>query len=373
MIDAESVAKLLRVQSASSPVVSVYVNVPLDPAERRSIPARLDDLLSSAQHGPADGEVVARARRAELPGIRDAVSLRAPEWLGHTVAIFACRDLGMLEAMPLRSQATERAVVGTRPYVRPLLAELRRSPCYAAVVVNRRHAWLYRVSGDGIDSLASVEGTTVGSRRFGGWHGFQTYRNDQRARKLARQHYTATVAALEDAVTTGECGPIAIGGHETETAGFLGVLPPALRARVAGTFVIDPHTITPARVRKLADGVVARWEDDREARVAGQITAQPTDAMAAVGLPACLDAANQHAVQVLVVPDGEVRPGFTCPACGGLAASGGACPVCGAPTSAVPDVIEELAVKVTGDGGTVEPIRSGGPLTDVVARRRFPA
>ena len=372
MIDAESVTKLLGVHASGPSVVSVYLAVPLDPAGRRGIPARLDDLLATAQHDPADGAAAARARQSELPVIRDAIDLHAPEWLGHTVAFFACHDLGLFESVPLHSQAGERAMIGTRPYVRPLLAELRRTPSYAAVVADRRRSWLYRVSGDDIEPLASIEDATVGSRRFGGWHGFQTYRNEQRARKLARQHYATTVSALESAVADGGCGPIAVGGHEAETARFLAELPPGLRERVAGTFVIDPHTMTPARVRRLADDVVARWEDARETQVAEQITGQPTGPMAAVGLAACLEAANQHAINVLVIPDETVTPGFACPQCGALAAAGGACPVCGGPTTAVPDVIEELAVKVTEDGGTVEPVRSDGTAAMVAARRRFP-
>jgi hypothetical protein len=373
MIDTEDVTKLLGVQAPGSSVVSVYLDVPLDPAARRGIPARLDELLATAQHSPADGEAAARARKSELPAIRDAVSLHAPEWLGHTVAIFSCRDLGVLETIPLRGQTAERAVVGPRPYVRPLLAEARRSQVYAAVVVDRRHAWLYRVTGDGIEPLSGVESQTVGSRRFGGFHGFQAYQVGQRARDLARKHYAATMTALESAIMAEGGCPIAVGGHEAETAHFVDLLPASLRDRLAGTFVIDPHTMTPARVRKLADEVVSRWEDARETAVAGRITGQPTDATAAVGLPACLDAANEHAIQVLVVPDDAVAPGFACPDCGALSAAGGACAVCGAATSAVPDVIEELAVKVTADGGTVEPLRGDGARTEVAARRRFPA
>jgi peptide subunit release factor 1 (eRF1) len=371
MIDADRVTKLLTTHVPGSLVVSVYLTVPIEPAGRRGIPARLDDLLAAAQIGPGDGQMLERATRSELPVIRDTLAAHALEWLGHTVAVFSSRELGLLETIPLRSQAQERAVIADRPYVRPLLAELRRSPCYAAVVADRRHAWVYRVTGSGIEALASMEGATVGSRRFGGWHGFQMYRNQQRARKLARDHYAATVAALEDATQTHGCGPIAVGGHQAETASFVAELPQALRERVAGTFVIDPHTMTPARVRKLADEVVARWEDEREAAVAAQITGQPNGAMAAVGLPACLDAANEHAVQVLVVPDGAVAPGFACPRCGGLSVAGGACPLCGGPVRPVPDVIEELAVKVTMDGGTVEPVRGNGTAA-VAARRRFP-
>ena len=94
--------------------------------------------------------------------------------------------------------------------------------------------------------------------------------------------------------------------------------------------------------------------------------------MAAIGLDACVTAANQHAVQLLVVPDDEVKPGFSCGHCGALAVTEGACQVCGEATHAVPDVIEELAVKVANDGGSVEPLRATGVITDVAARRRFP-
>jgi peptide subunit release factor 1 (eRF1) len=372
MVDAKDVTELLGVHAPGSSVVSVYLDVPLDPAGLRGIPARLDDLFASAWHEPGGGEAVERARRAELPAIRDIVALRAREWPRHAVAIFASRDLGLMKAIPLRNQAAERAVVAARPYVRPLLAELRRSPCYAVAVVDRRYAWLYRVTGERIEWLTDVESRTVRSRRFGGFRGFQTYQVEQRARNLAREHCEATMTALERAITEGGCGPITVGGHEDETAYFVDLLPATLRDRLAGTFVIDPHTMTAAHVRRLADEVVVRWEEAREAAVAGQITGQPTDPLAAIGLPACLNAANQHAIQVLVVPDDAVALGFVCPRCGDLAAAGGACPVCGAPTSAVPDVVEELAVKATEDGGTVEPVRDGN-IQGVAARRRFPA
>lgn len=372
MIDVEGVTKLLGIHAPGS-LVSVYLDVPLDPAGLRGMSARLDDLFASAWHGPADDAAVDRVRRAELPAVQDTVAVHAREWLGHTVALFACHDLGLMEAIPLRSQAAERAVVAARPYVRPLLAELRRNPCYAAVVADRRHAWLYRVTSEAIEPLTDVQSPTVRSRRFGGFRGFQTYQVEQRARNLAHKHVEATVTALHRAVTEGGCGPIVVGGHKDETGYFVGLLPADLRDRVAGTFVIDPHTMTPAGVRRLADEVVARWEDAREAAVARQITGQPTDPTVAIGLAACLNAANQHAIQELVVPDDAVAPGFVCFRCGGLAPAVGSCPVCGAPTSAVPDVVEELAVKVTEDGGIVEPVRGDGSIPDVVARRRFPA
>ena len=372
MIDAEGLTKLLAIQAPDPGIVSVYLTVPLDPTQRRGMPTRLDDLLAQVENSSGDGMSWARARRSELPVIRQAVSAHAHEWLGHSVAIFGCTGLGLLETIPLRGYVRERAVIGSRPYVRPLLAELQRSPSYVAAVVDRRHAWLFRVSAEATDSLGHVQGQTVGSRRFAGWHGFQAYRNQQRTRKLAHQHYAVTVTALTEATREDDCGPIAVGGHEAATGEFLAVLPPALRERVAGTFVIDPHTMSPARVRQLADEVVAEWEDRRERRLALKLSEQLPHSMAAISLDACVTAANQHAVQLLVVPDDEVRPGFSCEHCGALAVATGSCEVCGGTTHAVPDVIEELAVKVTNDGGSVEPVRATGVLEDVAARRRFP-
>lgn len=371
MIGPERVTSLIGVRAPDPGVLSVYLDVPLDPAERRGLPARVEELLASGNHAADDGQGWEEARRTELPAIREAVSAHASQWLGHSVAIFSCSGLGLLTAIPLRGQAPERAFLGARPYVRPLLAELRRSPCYAAAVVDRRHAWLFRISGEGIEPMSQLRGETVGSRRFGGWYGLQTYRNEQRARKLAKDHFAATVGALSEAVGAGGCGLIVVGGHEEETREFLGELPPTLRERLAGDFVIDPHTMTPARVRKLADEVVARWEKEREEQIAAEIAEQRPGTLGAIGLGACVDAANQRAIDVLMVPDEEVERGFACEACGSLSVAEGPCPVCGGPTHAVPDIIEELVVKVTEDGGDVEPVR-GDALGDVAARRRFP-
>jgi release factor family 10 len=492
MIDFGGVRSLLAIRPADHEVISVYMSVPLDPRQRRSLPARVEDLFAGHGDRYGDSGAWARARREELPAMRDWVTSQAHAWLGHSVAIFACHGIGLLEAVPLRGHVAERAVIGCRPYVRPLMAELCRSPGYVVAVVDRRHAWLYRVSGQAIEPGEHVESQTVGSRRFAGWNGFQAYRNDQRARGLARQHYAATAAALTAAADAGratsreatvreatvregpvregpvregtahgstvrEAGPrragqgpanpgpasageprasspgtgtgagstrtrgtgaasastagartaggksvgakaaggkttgglaaraatggtvaggtgtpVVIGGHEAETAEFLAMLPAALRCRVAGTFVIDPHTMTPARVRQLAGQVIAGWEDERERQLARSLAGQPPGAMTALGLDACVTAANQHAVQLLVVPDDEVKPGFACESCGALAVLAGPCGVCGDATRGVGDVIEELAVKVTTEGGDFQPVRPDA-LAYVAARRRFPA
>ncbi|HEV2375400.1 MAG TPA: hypothetical protein VGS19_24970 [Streptosporangiaceae bacterium] len=372
MIDAAGVLRLIKVRSPEPRVVSVYVTVPLDPAQRKGMPAHLDNMLTPGAAPNGEAQAWAIALRSDVPRIRNEVSAHASEWLGHSVAIFACSPLGLLEAIPLRRQTQERAMVSERPYVRPLLAEVQRWPSYLVAVVDRRHGWLFRVSGEGISQAGHIESPTVGSKRFGGWNGFQAYRNDQRARRLALRHYAQIATALMNAMG-GDGVPLVVGGQEAETSEFTESLPAVLRNRVAGTFAVDPHTMTAARVRQLADAVMARWEDDRERRLAAALADEAPGALTVIGLDACVAAANEHAVQVLMVPDSEVRPGFSCTGCGALALSDGPCPTCGGPTRFVSDVIEELAVKVTLEGGSMEPVRDADVLGDVAARRRFPA
>jgi peptide chain release factor subunit 1 len=388
VITAADVARLLGMRTPDHRIISVYLTVPLGPGQRRVLAAHLDDVLAAAGQRDGSGEAWVRARRAEIPAIRQLLATRAPEWLGQSVAIFACSPLGLLEAVPLRGPAAERAVLGSRPYIRPLLAEVQRCASYLVAVADRRHAWLFRVCGGGIEAGGHVESQTVASRRFGGWHGFQSYRNDQRSRTLARQHYAAVAAALTAATagnpaagttpatgdgTGGGGEPIVIGGNEAVTRELLAALPPALRNRVAGSFVIDPHAMTPARVRHLAGEVVGRWEDSRERRLAASLAEQAPGPMTAIGLDACVHAVNQRAVQLLMVPGDAMQPGFSCEDCGTLAVAAQACPACGAATQPVGDVIEELAVKVTQEGGSVQAMRGTSALRQIAARRRFPA
>jgi peptide chain release factor subunit 1 len=403
VIGAADVSRLLSLRAPDHGIISVYLTVPLDPGQRRAMTAHLDDAVAAASQRDGGAGAWARARRAEVPAIRRLLGSRGPEWPGHSVAIFACSALGLLETVPLRGQVAERAVLGSRPYVRPLLAEVQRCASYLVAVVDRRHGWLFRVSGDGIEPGEQVESPTVASRRFGGWHGFQSYRNDQRSRTLARQHYAAVAAALTAATggaaatgtapagggpagggaagggvagggaAGGGCEPIVLGGNEAVTREVLAALPAVLRNRVAGSFAADPHAMTPARVRVLADDVVGRWEDSRERRLAATLAEQPPGPMTAIGLDACVHAVNQHAVQLLMVPGDTMQPGVSCGDCGTLAVAGATCPACGAATEPVEDVIEELAVKVTQDGGSVQAVRGATALRQIAARRRFPA
>ena len=107
----------------------------------------------------------------------------------------ACRSTGHC-GYPLRCELAERAVLAARPHIRPLLAARQRCPAYRVAVVDRRHAWVFSIAGDGIETVLAPT-RRVASRGFGGWYGPDSYHVQQRIIELTRQHYRDAAALLE--------------------------------------------------------------------------------------------------------------------------------------------------------------------------------
>ena len=365
VITVAEAGKLGAVHAVRPRVLSLYLAVPLDPAELRGLPARADDLIAAAEGAVSGGHAAEEDRSA----IRETLGISGRDWLGHTVAMFACADAGLYEAFPLPCRMPDRAVLGIRPHIRPLLAAAQRCPAYRVVVVDMRHAWLFHVVGDETETVTAPVAASVRDTGYGGWYGWQTYRVQQRVARLARHHYLDTAALLEKVMAHGEPEPLVIGGHDEGIQQLFGSLPLGLRERFAGSFAADAQTLTAARVRDLAGPLVAHWAGQRAERLAAEVAAVPPGGLAATGLGACLRAVNASAVQTLIVPDEGLVPGYACGRCGALSVDADKCPDCGAAALSVPDVIEEMITRTLADGGRVCPVHDGP--SRIVARLRF--
>jgi peptide chain release factor subunit 1 len=369
MITEADVAKLRVARAPGQPVLSLYLWVPVDVAALRGLPARADELIAEAATG-IDDKGAARPLREDRQAVRRLLEAGARDWLGHTAAIFVAQEAGLAEVLPLPCRLPDRAVVAARPHVRPLLAALQWCPAYQVAVADRQHAWLFRISGDQVSTVAATTAPQVRSPGFGGWYGLESYRVNQRIIQLARHHYHDTGILLRQAVQDGEPPPLVLGGHEDTLPAFTAALPADVRDRVIGSIVVDPHTMTPARVRELAAPVVKDWVSSTEQRLATEIRTGPPGGLTAIGLDSCLAAVNARAVSVLLVPAGGLVPGFACERCGTLASTPDECPHQAADPDPVPDLLEEMAVATLDDGGKVVAIRDlpAGPA----ARLRFP-
>jgi len=166
-----------------------------------------------------------------------------------------------------------------------------------------------------------------------------------------------------------------VGGHQETVAEFTPVLPHHLQPRLAGTFVIDPSTMSPGQVRERADEVVDAYERDEERRLVQEALERvAAGGLGTMGLEWCLMAANEHAIQLLLVHDGEEAPGRMCDSCGWLGLEGEECPVDGQRTHKTTDVIDEMAALVVDTSGRVEHVYADTPLSQhtVALFLRFP-
>jgi hypothetical protein len=366
MISHADVEKLRGMRAPGRSVLSLYLPVPLDPAGLRGLAARAGDLIAGVSAVRLDDRSTAGLSYADRDAVLDAVAAHGREWLGHTVAFFACQQLGLFEALPLPCAVPERAVLATRPHVRLLLAAVQRCPDYRVAIADRRHAWVLSVSGNRVDTVARQSGEGPRSPGFGGWYGLEAHRIQQRIIGLARHHYREVAAILQRSAGPAGNAPLVIGGHHDSIAGLLQALPPAARESFAGSFTADPHTLTPARIRELASPVIAGWVARRERELAEQILG----GLAAVGLRASLAAVNEGAIAHLLVAREDMIPGYVCGRCGALSTGIDECPDWGTAARPVPDLLEEMVQQTLDDNADVTVIRDA-PFS-VAAKLRFP-
>lgn len=364
-------ADKLRTTRADEPaVISVYLTVPLDLAQHRGLPTRARELVKAAAIDTPE-QCGAQVRGTDLDAVAQAVSVHSHEWLGHTAAIFACADVGLFEVVPLPGTLPELAVIAARPYIRPLLASIQRHPAYRAALVDTRYAWILNISDDHIETVAERKDPGVPSTGFSGWWGLEGYRVQQRIMTLSKQHFKDTIAILERTIDS-ERRPLVLGGHEAEINQFLGTLPKAVRQDVAGSVNVDLQTVTPGRMRELATPVIDHWVQESEEQLVTDVLNQPPNTAVTTRLNGCLAASRARAVAHLVLPDGQLVPGYACDTCGALSATSADCD-CPDPQRtcrAVPDLLDELANRTLDSGGKVTSVRKA-PFT-VAARLRFP-
>lgn len=376
MLDTTTIRRIAHHDTGGLPVVSLYLAVPADPAEHNAVPTRINSLLDEVRPLVDDEELDRPAR----------MSLRADlEWLSSLgrdglrpggLAVFACSGADLREVIELPVAVRDRIVVDSTPWLRPLFAIADDIHRYGVIVLDGSSAQLYEMVGDELTAASAVRHERLRAPRYGGWYGLDEHGVRNRAEGLRLRHYRAVADAADEMVRLDGVDHLIVGGMDQHVNAFVDQLPHALRQRLAGTFTIDLHTATPARIADAAREVIARHEAELDRRLATEILdAVGGSDRAVAGLDEVLWAASLGAVDHLVVVENVTVPGVRCPGCGWLGTRGATCPVCGGETVEVPDVIDEAVAAVFDAGGLVDHLAPGdSPLDEhlVAARLRFP-
>lgn len=372
MLDRATIERLRRLDGGGLPILSVYLNLQPGPETLRSIPTRIKEVLSDAKDR---AQRLPREQRMSLRADIDALSKASTSFgsdLGRGVAVFKAAGAGIDERVGLPGPVRDRAVIDGAAYVRPLEAMLHHYRRFCVCVVDARFASIFRFRMDRLETWEEMRSPALAEEDFrkvnyGGFAGYEERRVRSHADEVLIRHYR-DIAARLDALFDEEPGfdLLIVGGSDAHAAGFIDELPPRLGARVAGRFVIDPHTMTTATVLESSKRVAAAFEADEQRRLVARLfDTSAGGGAAAIGIDECTAAANRKAVELLVVQADRTAPGAVCGHCGWISAPGTkTCPACGNRPSWVPDVVDVLGDSVRNGGGTIEHVVVDTKLAD---------
>jgi peptide chain release factor subunit 1 len=372
VLEQATVDRLRRVDGRGFPVLSVYFDLEPGLESLRSIPTRMKDVLSQVKEAavelPRDQRM---SLREDIESLSKASTSLASD-LGRGIAIFKSSAADIDERVVLPGPVRDRAVVDSAPYLRPLEAMLDHYRRFCVVVVDGRFASLFRFRMDQLESWEEMASAAIGEESFrktnyGGFSGYDERRVRAHADELLARHYRHITARLDELLTE-EPGYdlLIIGGNELHTAGVVDALQPDLAKRLAGTFVIDPHTMTPAKVLEHSKRVAQVFEAVEQQRLVDRLLdAAASRSGAVLGVDQAADAANRRAVDTLVIQADRTTPGSVCRSCGWIALdSESQCPACGELVDWIPDIVDALGESVRNSGGRVQHVIVDTRLAD---------
>jgi peptide chain release factor subunit 1 len=364
LLAADRLERIMRFHGGALPVVSMYVTIPPATGDaHRAAAAKVDSLLHDLR-GHEEGlehnaRISLRGDIERIEAVRD-LAARTP----GTLAIISCRGAGLLEVVRLPRAVRDRVVVDDTPWVRPMLAVLDEHPRCFAVLVDREsaHAWeLY------LGRLRDVGPLPEASERRAGLEPVNERRAPHKAEEIERRHMRSVAAALEEVFGSHPDAVLVLGGHEEELAHLLELLPRPVEERLAGSFAADHTSLSAGDVEAQAGAVLERYElEEQRRRVAEALERAAANGHAVVGLERCLWAGSMAAIDDLYVQEAAIAPGVICDRSRWFALSGELCPVCGEPTRATDDVLDELADAVVEEGGKVHHVRAETELRELI-------
>jgi hypothetical protein len=366
VLDRSTLDRLRSVTPGDGYVVSVYLGHGPDLDELRSMPARLKTLLGEVRAAAeADHGSVGKALLHDLAEVQSMASELGDD-LGRGTALFVSGHHGLREHIVLPIPVRDRIVIDPAPYVGPLQAMLDHFHHYAAAVVDRRGASLYRFHMGELQSWEEIAADEpIRKDNYGGFAGYSEQHVRAHAEEVAKRLYRTVAERIADLYRTGAFDLLAIGGNPTNTASLVGEIPGDVTEVLAGTFTLDTHTATPSEVRDHCRAIAAEYDrraDERD--VAGLLDVALAGGRAAVGLDPVLVAVNRGAIARLLVAADVSEPGVACVACGALDRKADQCELCGGAMRPIADIVDGVAERARATGAAVRYVLGDSPLNE---------
>jgi peptide subunit release factor 1 (eRF1) len=264
--------------------------------------------------------------------------------------MFSCSQQGFFDVVQLGCSVRDEAGLGPTPRVTQLLALLDEHERFLVALVDRRRLRLLRVELGEVDELPGVvdpEARAVDtSVELGSF--------EHHSEEAARVHYRRAADHVARALAEWPAERLIVGGPDESVAAVEEYLPRPARDKVVGRVSVGVSA-APVDIAAAALEIEEAIERRREAETVEQLRQRVASGRGGVvGLEATLAALSERRVGTLLVSEGFVATGTTCPACGHLGVDVRQCPVCGTTNIEIDDIVEVAVEAAVGQKATVE-------------------
>jgi peptide chain release factor subunit 1 len=349
---------------------AISLNLDLDPSVTPTAAAaatRVNALIDEIERSEA-------ARRPELTheqreGLRNDVQ-RLREFFEqefdrdgtHGFAVFCASLDNLWQPLPLSARVPDVVKVGRTLYLAPLVSLVGRGEGALVVCVGRERGDLYRLRAGRLEELVDHFDETPGRHDQGGW---SQARYQRHIDKLVQDHLK-DVAELVDRQVRRLRGPrvIVVASEETR-AELEAELSNEVRKSIIGWTTAEAHA-TPAELLGVVEPLLESWRGEQETRAVERWREEAgRNGRATAGWGPTLEAASDARVELLLFEEGVERSAWECPACGRVAAEGGACPLDGTQMEKRSDGLDLAVHQTLAHGGTVWALRQRQDLAPV--------
>lgn len=344
----QKLQRLVRLQSGKHWIVSCYLKLePRDRSRGKYLIKLKNRIREVSEALPAEG--LSRSETEQVTGDlrRLQTMLQRPDALPHTqgLAVFACKPLGLFEAIPLPRVHRSRLLVARTPLVRELAALEDEVGRLLAAVLDRKGASIYEVSAFEARRLEDIPADLPRGHRFHrdrhGAPGFGEHNFHNRLRHDREQLFALVAQRLFDLDRQEPVRGLVLGSAGNEAEALRMFLHPYVAGKVLGTsrFVRGGGS----SLRDLHAMVLeAReaFERKLERHLVAEMLLGQGSGWAVNGIAPTLEALARGQVRTLLVRADATVPGFRCAASGRLTLSAKECRGLGN-AAPVPDVIDD--------------------------------
>jgi len=334
----EQLSRLSQVHAKDHFVVSCYIRLELRDRVRQKYLTALKSATKPVAEWLEQVEVphdIRAALERDLKRIRDYASHRTNLPGAPGLAIFACEDLQLFEAIPLPRVYRTRVGVGHTPSIQELAAAEEDFGRVVAAVVDRRGARIFEITAFGGRELVDLIGAETRGGKFHsdradspGW-GEAAFHH--RIREEHFRHYAQVARQL--AVLDGQSPVrgVVLAGPGPDPKALARFLNPALRQRLFGTARLNLKQVSVPVVREMVLSLRRQHELESERAAVTELLKGQGTGWAVAGPRATLRALSRGQVRVLLVRPQLTGWGFRCGTTGRLVIAKADCRDEGAP------------------------------------------